>query len=249
MKWSVSIRAVMTMKNKRVQERLVQIYRRYREAIDEAAAATGLPPELIVAVIYHESGGNPRAVSRAGARGLMQLMPRTARGLGVSDPFDPRQNIMGGARYLRGQLDRFGGNLALALAAYNAGPRNVYKYQRDIPPFRETRNYVRSIGALLKAYAPHVLKQYTFDAPSLKGAFSGHQSSVAGQLMERALRPSRKKRAPMLDLLQIFQPPSVGPTAQQILKTPVQSIPRDPVDQLAFLLPLPGAARTTLPED
>jgi len=236
------------MKNKRVQERLVQIYRRYRAAIDEAAAATGLPPELITAVIYHESGGNPRAVSRAGARGLMQLMPRTARGLGVSDSFDPRQNIMGGARYLRGQLDRFGGNLALALAAYNAGPGNVYKYKRDIPPFRETRGYVRSIGALLKAYAPHVLQQYTFEAPSLKTS-STNQSSVAGQLMERALRPSRKKRAPMMDLLQIFQPPSVAPTTRRILQTPAQSIPRDPVDQLAFLLPLPGAARATLPED
>ena len=241
------------MKNKRVQERLVQIYRRYRAAIDEAAAATGLPPELITAVIYHESGGNPRAVSRAGARGLMQLMPRTARGLGVSDSFDPRQNIMGGARYLRGQLDRFGGNLALALAAYNAGPGNVYKYKRDIPPFRETRGYVRSIGALLKAYAPHVLQQYTFDAPSLKKSFSSSQPSVAGKLMERALqpakRPSKPKRAPLLDLLQIFQPPSVAPTTRRILETPAQSIPRDPVDQLAFLLPLPGAARATLPED
>jgi len=237
------------MKNKRVQERLVQIYRRYRAEIDEAAAATGLPPELIVAVIYHESGGNPRAVSRAGARGLMQLMPRTARGLGVSDPFDPRQNIMGGARYLRGQLDRFNGNLALALAAYNAGPRNVYKYKRDIPPFRETRNYVRSIGALLQAYAPHVLQRYIFDAPSLKGSFSSNQSSVAGELMKRALRPSKPKRTPLLDLLQIFQPPSVAPTTRRILETSVRSIPRDPVDQLAFLLPLPGAARTTLPED
>ena len=237
------------MKNKRVQERLRQIYRRYRAEIDEAAAATGLPPELIVAVIYHESGGNPRAVSRAGARGLMQLMPRTARGLGVSDPFDPRQNIMGGARYLRGQLDRFNGNLALALAAYNAGPRNVYKYKRDIPPFRETRNYVRSIGALLQAYAPHVLQQYTFDAPSLKGSFSEDSLSVAGKLMERALRPPKPKRAPMLDLLQIFQPPSVAPTTRKILQAPVLSIPRDPVDQLAFLLPLPGAARAALPED
>jgi len=237
------------MKNKRVKERLVQIYRRYRAEIDEAAAATGLPPELIVAVIYHESGGNPRAVSRAGARGLMQLMPRTARGLGVSDPFDPRQNIMGGARYLRGQLDRFGGNLALALAAYNAGPGNVYKYKRDIPPFRETRNYVRSIGALLRAYAPHVLQQYTFDAPSLKESFSKGQSSIAGKLMERTLRPPRKKRTPMLDLLQIFQPPTIAPTTRRILETPAQSIPRDPVAQLAFLLPLPGAARATLPED
>ncbi len=237
------------MKNERIKERLVRIYRRYRKEIDEAAAATGLPPELIVAVIYHESGGNPRAVSRAGARGLMQLMPRTARALGVSDPFDPRQNIMGGARYLRNQLDRFGGNIALALAAYNAGPANVYKYKRDIPPFRETRNYVRSIGALLQAYAPHVLQQYTFEAPSLKMSSPSGQSSVAGKLMEQALRPRRPKRKLLLDLLRIFEPPPVAPTVQRILDTPVQSVPRDPVDQLAFLLPLPGTARTTLPKD
>jgi hypothetical protein len=237
------------MKNKRVQERLVQIYRRYRKEIDEAAASTGLPPELIVAVIYHESGGNPRAVSRAGARGLMQLMPRTARGLGVSDPFDPRQNIMGGARYLRIQLDRFGGNLALALAAYNAGPRNVYKYKRDIPPFRETQRYVRAIGALLKMFAPHVLQRYTFEAPSLKTSFSGGQRSVASELMERALRPPKRKRTPLWDLLQIFRPPQIAPTTQRVLQTLPQPIPRDPIDQLAFLLPLPGAARSTLPED
>ena len=154
-------------KNERIRERILSIYRRYKSEIDEAAANTGLPPELIAAVIYHESGGNPRAVSRAGARGLMQLMPRTARRLGVSDPFDPRQNILGGARYLRGQLDRFNGNLALALAAYNAGPANVQKYKNDRPPFRETRSYVRAIGTVLQLGFPEVFARYEFHAPSL----------------------------------------------------------------------------------
>mgnify|MGYP000066295632 FL=1 len=155
-------------KNNRLKERLVALYRRYKSEIDDAAQVTGLPPELIVAVIYHESGGNPKAVSRAGALGLMQLMPRTARGLGVTNVFDPRQNILGGARYLRSQLDRFNGNLALALAAYNAGPGNVQKYKNDIPPFRETQRYVHSIGKVLALGFPEVFARYTFQAPSLK---------------------------------------------------------------------------------
>jgi soluble lytic murein transglycosylase-like protein len=94
----------------------------YQSIAQEAAARYGLPVEFITAVMKQESNFNPSAVSLVGAQGLMQLMPGTARELGVTDSFDPRQNIFGGANYLRQQLNRFNGNFALAAAAYNAGP-------------------------------------------------------------------------------------------------------------------------------
>ncbi len=108
--------------------------------VQRAAARYRLDPALIHAVIRAESDYNPRAVSRAGARGLMQIMPDTARAFGVKDAFDPVQNIEAGARELRGYLDRFD-SVELALAAYNAGPGNVRKYG-GIPPFRETQAYI-----------------------------------------------------------------------------------------------------------
>jgi len=120
----------------------------FRPAFRAAASATGLPVELLEAVAEAESGFDPRAVSRAGAVGLMQLMPATARALGVSDPFDPWQNVLAGARYLRSLLDRFG-SLELALAAYNAGPGAVERYG-GIPPYPETRAYVAKVVALFR---------------------------------------------------------------------------------------------------
>ena len=110
----------------------------------EAARTHGLDPRLVAAVASRESAFNPRAQSSVGACGLMQLMPATARFLGVGDIFDERQNVLGGARYLRTLLDTFDGDLDLTLAAYNAGPGAVQKYG-GVPPYRETQAYVRSV--------------------------------------------------------------------------------------------------------
>lgn len=116
----------------------------YHEHIMEAAQNYDVDPALIRAIIQAESGYNPRAVSRRGAQGLMQLMPRTAKSLGIEDSFDPALNIDGGVRYFRQLLDRFGGDEALALAAYNAGSRFVHKY-KGVPPFRATKIYIKKV--------------------------------------------------------------------------------------------------------
>jgi soluble lytic murein transglycosylase-like protein len=122
--------------------------RAYEGFVQEAASAFDLDPALIRAVIQAESAFDTWAVSRAGAQGLMQLMPALSQSFGVDDPFDPRQNILAGAEYLKQLLDRFDGNMELALAGYNAGPTVVARYSA-IPPFKETRRYVKTIKALL----------------------------------------------------------------------------------------------------
>jgi soluble lytic murein transglycosylase-like protein len=119
----------------------------YTQAIAEAARKWNLDPALLKAVVKQESGFNASAVSGAGAMGLMQLMPDTARELGVNNPMDARENLMGGARYLRSMMDRFDGNLTKALAAYNAGPGAVERYG-GVPPYEETQNYVSNILAM-----------------------------------------------------------------------------------------------------
>lgn len=124
----------------------------YDNIIDSAAKKYGLDPALIKGIIRAESGFRANAVSGVGAQGLMQLMPATAAGLGVTDPFDPEQNIDAGARYIKGQLDRFGGDVTKALAAYNAGPGNVIKYD-GVPPFKETQNYVNKVLSYRDDYA------------------------------------------------------------------------------------------------
>ncbi len=116
----------------------------YSQYIHKAASKYDLEPDLIKAVIKTESNGNHRAVSRKGAIGLMQLMPSTASDMNVSNPYNPEENIEGGTRYLKYLLERFNGNMTLALAAYNSGPKTVEKYG-NVPPIDETRQYVKRI--------------------------------------------------------------------------------------------------------
>jgi soluble lytic murein transglycosylase-like protein len=118
----------------------------YGAEITAAAQRNGLDPALLAGLIKQESGFNPTAGSPAGAQGLCQLMPGTASGLGVTDLHDPAQSIEGGAKYLAQQLKTFNGDVARALAAYNAGPGAVQRYG-GVPPYAETQNYVRAVQA------------------------------------------------------------------------------------------------------
>jgi len=127
--------------------------RSFDNLIEEHATRNGVRQDLVRAVIQVESAFNPRAISNKGAMGLMQLMPATARQFGVSNAFDPEQNVRGGVAYLRQLLDRYDGDERLALAAYNAGPAAVDRHGQTVPPFRETRNYVSKVNSLAGAAA------------------------------------------------------------------------------------------------
>jgi hypothetical protein len=144
----------------------------YSSQITAAAAQYGLNPALLAAVIQQESSGNASAVSLTGAQGLAQLEPGTAAALGVTNPFDPTQSINGGAAYLAQQLKTFGGNVSLALAAYNAGPGAVQKYG-GVPPYTKTQNYVQSVTSLANQYSGGA---FNFTAPQI-----GTNTTITGQ--------------------------------------------------------------------
>lgn len=126
-------------------------FQNVEDLIEDVSRKFKVDSALIRAVIEMESGGNAKAVSFKGAMGLMQLMPATAKDMGVEDPFDPRQNVEGGVRYLAHLLRKYDGDLDMALAAYNAGPGRV-DYYRGIPPFGETVNFVRNVKALYEKF-------------------------------------------------------------------------------------------------
>lgn len=135
-------------RSRRLAARLVPVpTAKVADLVERWSSERGLDPRLVQAVVQVESGYNPKALSNKGAIGLMQLMPGTARDLGVDDPWNPEHNVAGGTQYLRRMLDFFSGDLELALAAYNAGPQAVLEHA-GIPPYSETRAYVRKILCL-----------------------------------------------------------------------------------------------------
>ena len=148
-----NVKYVMIMREKRILFQPNLAVSKYDHIISRAANKFNLDSALIKAVIKAESNFNHRAVSPVGAQGLMQLMPATASDLKVKDSFHPESNIEGGARYLSYLLKSYKNNLELALAAYNAGERAVAKYNYNIPPYRETQNYVRRVLSFYRSYS------------------------------------------------------------------------------------------------
>ena len=132
---------------------------RFDPLIDEHSSANGVDRNLVKAVIQAESAYNPSATSNKGAMGLMQLMPATAKQYGVRDPYDPGENIRAGVAYLKSLLTKYAHNIELALAAYNAGPTAVAKYD-GVPPYRETKDYVKKITVAVEAATPPVVRVY-----------------------------------------------------------------------------------------
>lgn len=164
----------LQQRTRRLSDKLVPIPdAEVQIAIDRHAEAQSLDPKLVRAVIQVESGYNQKARSHKGAMGLMQLMPGTASQLNVQNPYDPDENVGGGTRYLRHLMDRFPGRIDLAVAAYNAGPGAVERYN-GIPPYRETRDYVRRVLALYNGSEP-VLGRSALPTAQTQSAIPGRR--------------------------------------------------------------------------
>lgn len=154
----------------------------YDGLIQQTASQVNLDPMLIKSVMHAESAFNPNAVSRKGASGLMQLMPDTARRYGVSSVFDPRQNVMGGARYLSYLLERFNGNLELALAGYNAG-ENAVENTGGVPPYAETRHYVKRVTRLYREYRNERCGRHLNEAAGVESRVISCSASLRGPVV------------------------------------------------------------------
>jgi soluble lytic murein transglycosylase-like protein len=157
----------LVLKKDWVRFRLGANFDKYDPVIRETSERYGVDYALVKAVIKAESNFDPLAISRAGAKGLMQLMPGTAKALGVNDSFHPSDNIDGGVRYLRYLLDLFGGNLQLALAAYNAGEETVFRYN-GIPPYQETRTYIQRVQQYFQNYSSRPITPGVSSLPATK---------------------------------------------------------------------------------
>lgn len=193
---------------------------RISNAVAEASQKYNLPPALILGVIKQESGFKPCAESHCGAQGLMQLMPETAKDLGVRNSFDIEQNIDGGCKYLRQMLDQFGGDVKLALAAYNAGPGNVRKYD-GIPPFEETQNYVKSILSHTQSFGgksiESIIPTLAVDSITMRSPMSGAiDRDMMIPMLTSSLISTTPIKTPKLDYKVEEPPPPPPPYAVRV---------------------------------
>ena len=230
----------------------------FTDTIREASNATGLPFNLIASLVQQESGGNARAESGAGAQGLTQLMPGTAKSLGVSNPFDPRQSIFGGARYLQQQISSFG-SVGLGLAAYNAGPGAVRR-AGGVPGFSETQNFVRQVSGRAGLSPETGLQglqgsvqpqgqgvptsgtQSTQSALQQSASISTPLAPQVGQTQLSALRPQTSALAPpeqRTPQIQSIAPVQVSEEAQALRQAPAQAPVPQPLDVQDLAIPQP----------